>query len=102
MGANLDDVRLVLGQPRVLASASARPSLTAASCVGETLCGALGITLISCSRAAVGCETRTSPDFAFDNDPGFLADTIGVWTALSYGPCPVPHMRRVERVIVSP
>ncbi len=51
-----------------IASASERPSLTAASCVGDVACGALGMTLISCSRTAVGCETRTSPGFAFDND----------------------------------
>ena len=50
------------------ASASARPSLTAASCVGDVACAASGITLISCSRTAVECETRTSPGFTLDND----------------------------------
>jgi hypothetical protein len=67
-----------------IASASERPSLTAASWVGDVACGALGMTLISCSRTAVGCETRTSPDFAFDNDFGFISfDTISVWAALA-------------------
>ena len=79
-----------------LASASARPSLTAVSCVADTLCGAFGITLIVCSRTAVECETRTSPDFASDNDSGFLADTIGVWIALGDRRCPVRHMRSVN------
>jgi hypothetical protein len=51
-----------------LASASDRPSPTAASCVGDTACGASGMMLISCSRTAVGCETRTSPGFTSDND----------------------------------
>ena len=66
-----------------IASASERPSLTAASWVGDIACGALGMTLISCSRTAVGCETRTSPGFAFDNDLGFMSDTISVWAALA-------------------
>src|SRR6185503_6170913 len=47
-------------------SASERPSLTASSCVGDIACGALGITLIWCSRTAVGCETRRSHGFTFD------------------------------------
>jgi hypothetical protein len=51
-----------------MASASERPSLIAASCVGGISCGAFGMMLISCSRTAVGCETRTSPGFTFDND----------------------------------
>jgi hypothetical protein len=55
-----------------LASASERPSPTAASCVGDVACGALGMTLISCSRTAVECETRTSPGFRSDNDWGFV------------------------------
>lgn len=67
-----------------IACAAERPSLTAASCVGETACGALGMTLISCSRTAVGCETRTSPGFTFDNDSGwFLSDTTSVWAVLA-------------------
>src|SRR5688572_25248060 len=38
--------------------------------------------LISCSRTAVGCETSTSPDCTFDNDPGFFSlDTHSVWAA---------------------
>ena len=67
-----------------LASASERPSLIAASCVGDIACGALGMTLISCSRTALGCETRTSPDFTFDNDSGLvLFDTVPVWATLA-------------------
>ena len=67
-----------------IASASDRPSLTAASCVGEMACGALGTTLISCSRTAVACETRTSPGFTFDNDSGgFSFDTASVWADLA-------------------
>jgi hypothetical protein len=67
-----------------IASASERASLTAASCVGEMACGALGMTLISCSRTAVACETRTSPGFTFDNDSGgFSFDTTSVWADLA-------------------
>ena len=67
-----------------VASASKRPSLTALSCVGETACGALGMTLISCSRTAVACETRTSPGFTFDKDSGcFSFDTTSVWAGLA-------------------
>jgi hypothetical protein len=50
-----------------LAAASDRPSPTAAWCVADIACGALGMTLISCSRTAVGCETRTSPGLTFDS-----------------------------------
>src|SRR5690606_22979799 len=62
------------------ASASERPSLTAASCVGAIACGALGTMGISCSRTALGCETSTSPDCTLDNDPWFSSlDTHSVW-----------------------
>jgi hypothetical protein len=38
--------------------------------------------LISCSRTAVGCETSTSPDCTFANDPAFSSfDTHSVWAA---------------------
>jgi hypothetical protein len=40
----------------------------------------LGMTLISCSRAALECETRTSPRFRSDNDWGFVSfGTTSVW-----------------------
>jgi hypothetical protein len=72
-----------------LASASDRPSLTAASCVGDVACGALGTTLISCSRTAVECETRTSPGFRSDKDCGFVSfGTIAVWPGLTIGAVP--------------
>ena len=41
------------------------------------------IRAISRSRTAVRCQTRTSPDFAFDNDSGFVPDTISVWAAVA-------------------
>jgi hypothetical protein len=56
-----------------IASASERPLSMAASCVGAVACAAFGMTLISCSRTALGCETRTSPGFAFDNDSDFFS-----------------------------
>ena len=52
----------------LLASASERPSPTAASCVGDTAWGTSGMMLIWCSRTAVECETRTSPALTSDND----------------------------------
>jgi hypothetical protein len=56
-----------------MAPASDRPSLTAASCVGEVACGWSGTTLMSCSRTALECETRMSPGFRSDNDGGFVS-----------------------------
>ena len=51
---------------------------------------ALGMTLISCSRTAVACETRTSPGFRFDNDSGcFSFDTTSVWTDLAIRAVPL-------------
>jgi hypothetical protein len=67
-----------------LASASDRPSRTAASCVGDVACGALGMTLISCSRTAVECETRTSPGFRSDKDCSVVSfRTNSVWAGLT-------------------
>lgn len=67
-----------------MASASEHPALTAVSCVGDVACGALGMTLISCSRTALECETRTSPGFRFDNDWGLVScDTTSVWIVLA-------------------
>ena len=73
-----------------LASASERPSPTAVSCVGDVACGALGMTLISCSRTAVERETRMSPGFRSDNDWSFESfGTNSVWAGSDNSRCSV-------------
>ena len=72
-----------------MASASEHPSLTAASCVADVACGALGMTLMSCSRTALECETRTSPGFMSDNNCVLVSfATTSVWRVLAI--CAVP------------
>ena len=83
IGGNLHHVRVVLSQPRIDARrlGLCMPVVDRGVCVGDIACGALGMTLISCSRTAVQCETRTSPAFMFDNDPGISFFTTLVWAA---------------------
>ena len=53
--------------------------------------------LIACSRTAVGCETSTSPDCTFDNDPGFFSlDTDSVWAADSMRAVPFSTFVQIE------
>jgi hypothetical protein len=43
----------------------------------------------------VGCETRTSPGFTFDNDAEFLSlDTMSSVGHAGDSRCPVQHMTR--------
>lgn len=84
-----------------MASASEHPSLTAASCVGDVACAASGMTLISCSRTALECETRTSPGFRSDKDWGFVSfGTTSVWAVLAIRAVPF-RTGRADRALVA-